>query len=437
MRTIVAGSLVVLCAAGFAFGADGAKGSNDNWLLALEDTKPEGMPMKSPATIPATEPTQPAEAPASWPPGLLMELFKDAGVSKPMDDLGIRFWGFVETGFTGRLMGGQDPLPGRFYDARRVNDLRLNQFDITAERPYDATKNFDFGARFDFLFGGDAKLTHAAGLMDAAGEGNGEAWTDLLQGYGQLWFKTGKDSGLEIDGGKFVELAGIEYVQSAQNALYSHSYLFNFAEPTTNTGAYAKYILSPELYGYAGVVEGWDVFNDNNNAVTYIAGGGWSSKEQVGSHPRAQVLLNVLTGPEQAKNSRDYRTLTDVVLCYYWTDKLSEMVNIDWLTEENVPGVGRANAYGPAHYLTYTFNDYLSATWRIEWFRDDGGSRTGVDCSWYESTWGLGITPCPNDKVLKNLVIRPELRWDWADKDAFGSGRRDLLTAAVDLIFKF
>ena len=52
-------------------------------------------------------------------------------------------------------------------------------------------------------------------------------------------------------------------------------------------------------------------------------------------------------------------------------------------------------------------------------------------------TWGVTITPCPNDKVLKNLSFRPEFRYDFADEPVFGGGGEYQLTAAIDMIFKF
>ena len=374
---------------------------------------------------------------SAWPPGLIMDALKAMNASQGFDDLNLRIYGYSEGSYTGRLTGGQHPLPGRSYDARRPNNARLNQIDLTVERPYDNTKSFDVGFRIDGLYGGDAMLTHSAGLFDKAGTGQSDNWADLLQAYGQLWFKTGKESGLELTFGKFIEAAGLENVLPVNNALFSHSYIFTFAEPTTHTGVVAKYYVNSQISAYFGVVEGWDVFNDNNNAHSYVAGGSWSSSEQVGGHAKDQVLFNLITGPEQPDNTSNYRTLMDFIYTHWWTEKLSESVNFDWVTEENVPGYGRVNAYGPAHYLTYIFNDYVSGTWRIEWFRDAQGARTGSDASWYESTWGLGITPFPNDKILKNLLLRPELRWDWADRPVFGDDHSNQLTAAFDVIFKF
>ena len=90
-----------------------------------------------------------------------------------------------------------------------------------------------------------------------------------------------------------------------------------------------------------------------------------------------------------------------------------------------------------AHYLGYTLNEYVTGTWRAEWFRDDGGTRTGFDGHVFENTWGVNLTPLPADKVLKNLSLRPEFRWDFACQPAFGEDHRNQLTAAIDVIFKF
>jgi hypothetical protein len=416
-----------------ALGADGG----------VAPTSPDATPTTlAQAESPPAEAPKPAEAAAeapapTWPPGLLMDTLKPTDVGKGLDSIGLRIWGYIESGFTGRLTGGQDALPGRLYDARRPNALRLNQFQLSVDRPYDSTKAVDFGGRVDASFGGDAKLTHARGFFDKTGDGNGDAWFDLVQAYGQAWFKTGPDSGLEITLGKFLELAGSEVAEATYNALYSHSFIYSFAEPTTHTGGMVKYLFSPELFAYAGVVEGWDVFNDNNKAASFIAGGGWSSKQQIGGHARTQVLLNIITGPEQPHNTSNNRTLTDVVINHSWTEKLSESLNFDWVTEENVPGVGQENAYGPAHYLTYVFNDYLSGTWRAEWFRDEKGARIGTAGNFFENTWGVTVTPAPTHPILKNLIVRPELRWDVSTKPAFGGDRHNQVTAAVDVIFKF
>ena len=360
------------------------------------------------------------------------------GAKQPLDAIGMRVWGYVEAGFTGRLTGGQDPLPLRLFEARRPNELRLQQLRLTFDRPYDAAKNTDIGFRVDGLFGGDAMITHTPGLFFHAGHETTDAWADLTQANVQLWLKTGPESGLEVTAGKFVTMHGYEVIDAPGNALFSRSYLFNYAIPFTHTGVKLNYIFNPQVSAYVAAVEGWDVFEDNNDAWSTMVGGAINSKEQIGGHARATLALNVMTGPEQADNVSRYRTLADVVATYWWTENLSEGVNFDYAVEQGATERGgAAHWYGVAHYLTYVANEYLTPTWRVEWFRDPQGVRTGTAANYYETTFGVAVTPMPKHPIFKNLTVRPEIRWDFADRAAFGGDRHNQLTAGMDVIFKF
>ena len=107
------------------------------------------------------------------------------------------------------------------------------------------------------------------------------------------------------------------------------------------------------------------------------------------------------------------------------------------------PPVQDAEWYGVNQYLFYQFNCCWSAGMRFEWFRDDDGTRvTGIgdgnaiqglffEGHFYEVAWGLNWKP--ND----NVVVRPELRYDWFDGaglpyDANTSDEQFM--AAVDMI---
>ncbi|MCX5684754.1 MAG: outer membrane beta-barrel protein [Planctomycetota bacterium] len=387
----------------------------------------------------ATTPETPA-APAAWPPGLMMDGLKAIGIGKGMEDLGFRTWGFVEGGFTGRLSGGQKVLPGRLFDSLRPDNAHLQQLRLTIDRPYDATKNFDVGFRWDGLFGGDARFTRSVGMFPRTVNDTYDEYGDMPQFYIQTWTKTGAESGLEVTAGKFVTPMGAEVIDAVGNPLFSHSYLFDFAIPFTNTGVKVAYIVNPQLTLYVGTVEGWDVFEDPNRSWSEMAGAVLSSKEQIGGHARTTLAINVITGPEQVDNVSNYRTVTDLVLTHWWTENLSQTVNFDYGAEAGANATGSAaHWYGVAHYLTYVCNEYVSPTWRVEWFRDPDGVRTGVAANYYENTFGLAITPMPKDPVLKNLSVRPELRWDFTDRPVFGGGgdRFNQLTAGFDIIFKF
>lgn len=415
---------VILLAAGSVFAAD-------NLPPATSATPAAASVTTSAANVASGEP-----APAAWPPGILMDSFGSA--RKPLDDLGIRTYGFFDTGMTSNLNGEKSGF-GRVFDSRRMDQWRFNQLDLNVDRVYDNTKNFDWGFHVEGMFGGDAMFTHALGLFDHAGVSHTDAWADLVQTYAQFWLKTGTDAGLETQVGKFVTPMGAEVIAATGNQLYSHSYLFGYAIPYTNTGVKETYYFNKQFSAYVGAVEGWDVFQNNNNAWSEIAGLDLAGAEQLDNHPRDQFYFNLITGPEERGDTHDNRTVLDFVLTHYWTSPLSSTLNADWGEEQGVSPTGGSNHwYGLAHYLTYTFNDYVSATWRTEWFHDETGSRIGVAGNFAENTLGLNITPCPANKIWKNLSIRPEIRWDNSYQRVFehGTGQNGV-TAAVDIIFKF
>ncbi len=438
------------CALGLFFAANRAAAvdSGGDWMDLFEviqnGAASQPTSTSQPASQASTEPaTQPA-AEASWPPGLMMDGLDKIGAKKPLDDLGLRVYGVEEAGFTGNLTNGQRVLFGRVFDAFRPDNVQNNQTRLIIERPYDATKNFDFGGRFEMMYGSDARITKNTfpgsteyAIPEHVGGGVGADWLDFLQAYGQLWFKTGKDSGLEVTAGKWVTTMGYEVIAAEGNPLYSHSYLFGYAIPFTNTGVKLNYVWNAQLSTYFAVVNGWDDFADNNDDVSYMAGAAWSGAEQIGGHARDQVYFNAITGPEQTGVTGNQRTVIDATVTHWWTEKLSSTLNGDWGTEQGAGARGgEANWYGLAHYLTYVFNDYVSGTWRTEWFADDSGSRIGQEGNFFENTFGLNLTPWPTHKVLKNLSIRPEIRWDHSDRPVFG-GAHDEMTIGFDMIFKF
>ena len=168
-----------------------------------------------------------------------------------------------------------------------------------------------------------------------------------------------------------------------------------------------------------------------------MVGGTLNTNEKVGDAPRASLILNVMTGPEQPENSRDFRTLVDLTGVYRWNETVTQAVNFDYATEQHGAGLAAAHWSGVAHYLQYAFTDNLLGTWRAEWFQDTDGTRTGVQGNLYEMTWGVAITPLPKHPIFKNLIVRPEIRWDWTDSKGVFAGRDTQLTAGFDVIFKF
>lgn len=370
----------------------------------------------------------------------LMALLESCGVAKALDSAGINIYGFVEGSYTYAFNPPTaDLIPGRVFDHKH-NEPLLNQVDLTIERTVDVTqKKWDMGFRVEMLYGSDAGLVHSNGLFDyyhsmrafGAARNTPENQLDLNQAYVTLAVPVG--NGLLIQAGKFVTLLGQEVINPTGDALFSHSYLFGFAIPFTHTGVLATYALNDQWSIAGGFSRGWEQStNDSNSALDFLGQAKFTSADK-----KCGVIVNVVSGPEQPGNDSNWRTVLDGVFSFTpdpngpW----SFAVNGDYGWESNVPGIGDAQWYGVAGYTGYKINDNYTINGRLEWFRDDDGSRIGVAGNFYEATLGVAWKPFTSG-IGQNLLIRPEIRWDHSDVHAF-DGDKDMFTAGLDIIFNF
>jgi hypothetical protein len=74
-----------------------------------------------------------------------------------------------------------------------------------------------------------------------------------------------------------------------------------------------------------------------------------------------------------------------------------------------------ASDYGVVNYLFYTLNDCNKLGARMEWWKSN--TVTGEATSFYELTGGI------NYKPHANVVVRPEIRYDWSPTDFNGYDR--------------
>jgi hypothetical protein len=414
------------------------------------------------------------------PRGLLMGGLDKIGAAKPLDDIGLNIYGFVETGYTANLRNDRtqpsasnnapfffpgSSRPGPF-TTEPGNHLMLNQLDLRFERTVDASKGkWDVGGMVELNYGTDSNWDQSNGteiqtnqskhLDDSDNQGETPI-LDVLQSYVDIAVPVG--SGIKVRAGRFVTLLSEEVIDPRGNAFYSHSYLFN-AVAFTQTGVLGTYVFTPEWTVTAGITRGWDQSTeDNNAAIDFLGQVVWTINKQF------SLTTNLSVGPQDGAASpapRDgdnghYRTAVDPILTYAYNDKLSFAVEALYIYDGNYAGTfspsgnttGYGDFWGAAGYVSYVLSPMFTLNGRIEGAHDDrfGASQSsGMPVTRYEITAGVKINPL-TDPIGKNLTIRPEIRYDFTDADgnnvanqftAGASSFRDNWTAAADVIFTY
>lgn len=360
------------------------------------------------------------------------------GAGSMMKQYGLKVSGFIEGSYTYNLDGNPpgDVNAGRVFDFEN-NAARMNQLELFIQRNVDVAAaakagKWDVGFGVEMMYGSDARLIHANGLSGYNHFTHPINQFDLTQAYVDVVAPIG--NGLDIRAGKFVTLLGYETINPTSNPFYSHSYSFGFGIPFTETGITGSYALSDKLSVTAGITRGWDqATNDNNGAIDFLGQIKWVC------NPDLTFYLNSTIGPERTKNNSDYRYVFNPIAVYApaksnWSFAADGIYA--WEEHASLSNGKTAYWYGVTGYVGYKLNDMITLNGRAEWFRDDGGSRTGIDANLYEFTVGAKITPFTKDKWLANLTIRPEFRYDLSNKDAFdGGNKKHQETVAIDAIF--
>lgn len=362
-------------------------------------------------------------------------------VNLPSGLQGVQLSGYTDIAYTYSFNEANN-----FGNSGRVFDIESNGFtphaaEIVLEKPM--TDETPYGFRTDLFFGDDAEIFHATGLGTATDN------FDLQQAYVTARVPVGE--GLDLKVGKFVTLLGAEVIESPANWNYSRSYMFGYSIPFTHTGVLATYPL-PAEWGSAtvGMVNGWDIVDDNNKAKTFLGNvtlGPWNG---------VTLSSNLVSGAEQAGNSHDLRTVLSNVVSWAPNEQWAFMANADYGHEEDaigvtatIPGSGADNAswQGYALYARYTPVERYALANRIEWFNDQDGVRVAPvpagaalagsghgDVSFFE--WTL-----TNEfKLTDHVITRLEYRFDWANAAVFRHDQgasNNQNTVAAEVIYHF
>ncbi|GHT34404.1 hypothetical protein FACS189427_01660 [Planctomycetales bacterium] len=318
-----------------------------------------------------------------------------------------------------------------FSGANEPTDFNLNQLWLNVEREMDASRGFDWGAKAAFCFGMDGPNIakwHDQSFDYKWGSGDyGLATNNLkvLLGYKKL----------SVEAGIIGTLTGLEGTETWDNFFMSGA-LVNSMMPTSHLGFLAHYELSDRLTLSGGLTNGFDNGGNRFHDKAFLGGFEFQLTE------KTNVTYAVIVGsthdgilPDGTDRYGDGRTqgyLHTLDFCWNVTKNFDWIV--EWMLADNTcvnAGVrNHLTGYGVNTHLIYTLSDKLSIGTRFDWLHDS----VNTDSSYHEVSFGLNYLP------VKNIKIRPELRYDWVNGTAkpFDNDRKlQQLSGGVSLFYKY
>lgn len=418
-------------------------------LLVTPSLRAQGLPPDASNPAPSKE-TAPAPTPAASSPAApaASGWFSNVKLGAQLDA------GFV---LSPQRPSNANNVGSLFTD--KANQAQLNQLLLTAQKPLDPkATGYDFGFKFQAMYGSDARYTHFLGELDQT---IGQRYQlDVVEANLQAHLPWLTPGGIDVKAGQFPSPLGSETIDPSTNPFYSHSYIFNYGVPFKHTGILTTTHATSVVDLYLGVDSGVNTSlggGDQNGEPGGIFGFGLNLLDG-----KLTILALSHVGPENPvlttphANSR-MRYLNDVVVTYKATDKLSFTTEGNYIKDDAY----RVEGYGAAQYASYALTDTVTLNGRAEVWRDNSGffvatfpgntdyvrseaglpntSVAGKPTTYSEFTAGVTIKPSV-PAAISTLLVRPELRYDRALNGSrpFNGGRSNgALTLAADIVLGF
>jgi hypothetical protein len=367
------------------------------------------------------------------------------------DKARIRTYGWFDFGYTESTSKHNNyPLS---YDVI-PNAPVLDQAVLRIERMPDTvqTDHKDWGFRITQIYGIDYRFLAGDGyVFDQLQKHNDKYGYDFPEVYGQIYLPKAAPLGGVVQVGRYISPADIECQLAPQNYLYSHSLMYT-VDPYTYTGANIQQTWSKTWSTMFGIDAGNDKsWWEKSAEVNFEALVGWHSPNNKD---------DVWVGPDQIGNGHySWGHDSEQIFSATWGHKFNDRWHMQnemyymWSydaekggTETDgppqtfasgggpgpiIPGQSHANGY--TTYLMYQTDKWSYWCFRTDWLGDPEGWRTGVSNNYYSLTLGYDHWFSPT------TTFRPELRYEWADKnDAYDNGtRKTQMELAADIIFHF
>ena len=367
-------------------------------------------------------------------------------------DAPVRLRGWLDGGYVYNTSNPASKFNGPYNSVDRSGEPVFNQAYVILDRALPTSGSFGAGFRVDALFGYDYFLGQSRGL-ELGRDGN-QRWNG--QNYGlaipQAYAELGSDV-WSLKLGHFYSPVGYEVLPSTGNFFYSHAYSYQFGQPITLWGGLFTTQLTRNLQVQAGVVNGWDTLVGRANNANFVGGlkytpdsnWWWSSFSLISGQEQNNVAgLPGVPGTNGNRTRYSFLIgLTPGGPCGRWEYVFHHYYG--W-QENGTPQNNFARWYGIDQYLYYRVSKTVKLGTRFEWFRDEDGTRVGLNRpanpnnpplpgNYFALTGGVNYSP------TANFIVRPEVRWDFTGdtaRPAFNDGKKNnQLMLGCDLIWQF
>jgi hypothetical protein len=414
-------------------------------------------PSDATATPEAAATVVPAEEKAAAPAEVVAEEEADEWVPKHilgnvpfLKKRGIEVGGWIAQGFVANPQSPQDKFNGPVTWMDRSNEYMLNEvWTYVGKAATNDGEGLALGYRLDLLYGESARLTTSSGLEDKINKSQSFYGLAIPNAYIDVAYND-----LKMKVGHWISPVGYYTVGTYMNFFNTIPYTYQWGEPFTHTGVLPAYQATDNLVIGTGFTKGWDNTGNFNPHMGYIGTATLSnilkegdsfayvqmfSEEPNGSYSGNQPSANAAyAGGKPNFSGRYFQT------CVYsapLSEKWTYVAQSDFGYQNGATtatGNTKARWYGLNQYLYYKVSDKLAWGFNFEWFRDEEGFRVGGFLPNYANDtnggttntrgWGSNgggafaggfagnfqqITFGPRWNPYKNLVIRPNARFDW------------------------
>lgn len=363
---------------------------------------------------------------ADGEPGLLAAAFAGDGQGW-LSAAGFEVGGFVDQGFTWNPDSPRNRSNGNLLYNDRANEYQMNALYGVIEREVVTGCEWDIGGRLDLLFGTAGQFLGSPGLELH------DDFTDRWNSEDRRFYKfvapqfyadvnVPVANGVKVRAGRFYSPLGPQIVNENDLYFYSFGTLESFSIPYTFTGVLLESSLTDQITVQGAVTRGLDRFEDNNDDLGALFTVAWNSCDE-----KTRLTFGLHTGDED-NAGQDNITIYALTLAHELSNNLHLQLlhTLGYADNAAIGSLGQrsdAEWYGIGGTLSYTISETLAASVRMEWYRDDD-----------HATYVTPLLGLPNDLVdggdfysltvglrwflAENIIVRPEIRYDWSDVSA-------------------